>query len=86
MMDTFPYMLASLYEGDFEEGSERVVQAATIEARLEQTRQEALTIRVALRQWNGRKSLYDDARLCLTNEDARELVTAVTYLIDLAES
>lgn len=81
-MDTYPNVVASLYPGDFGFGEDRIVQVATLEPRLEQTGQADPTIRVALRYWNGRKPMYDDVRLRLTITDARELVTALTYLIE----
>ena len=83
-MDTHPNVVASLYPGDYGDG--RVVQTATIEPCLEQVGQADPTIRVALRYWDGRKPMYDDERLRLTITDARELVTALTYLIETAKA
>lgn len=81
-----PSVVASLYQGSIvRDGDVNYVQAATIEPHLEQVGQGAPVIRVSLRHWKGRESKYAEIlRLSLT--DAQELATALTYLVETAES
>ena len=78
-------MVASLYPGDPGRGSDRVVSAATLEARLEQIGQQDAQVRVAFRKYEGRDMEFTHDLLRLSHTDARELALALNYLVDLAE-
>jgi hypothetical protein len=81
-----PASAASLYQGVFElEDNVRHVRTASVEPRLQQIGQEQPTIRVALRRWEGRKQRFDEV-LNLSIDDAREFMTVLGRLVEIAES
>lgn len=80
-----PCVMASLYQANYSSGGD-YIQAATIEPGLHQLGQGDPIIRIAFRHYEGRKYRYDAERLRLTLTEAEELVSALRYLIDLAEA
>lgn len=72
-------VVATLYAGEVVDDD--VMQMATIEPQLEQS---VPRIYVRLRHYPGGEQDFRE-RLCLTLTDARELVTALNYLIEAAE-
>ena len=86
-MEGVPSLVASQYSGTWVVGeeSERLVETATLEPRLEQIGQGAPTVRVALRHGYGKQRIYEDDRLVLSIDDDRELMTLLSSLIDMAD-
>ena len=85
-MEPRPSVVASLYPGDSSRGPHsRWIHAATLEPRLVQLGQGAPVVNVAFRQYEGGEQQYEDEFLRLTVTDARELVTALNYLIETAD-
>ena len=85
IMDTNPSVAASLYEADWSRGEgERYIHVATIEPRLEQAGQGDPVIKVALR-WFEHEHEHEHEHLRLSLDEARELVTALDYLVKVAE-
>ena len=81
-----PSVVASLYPACPAEGSGlRYVLAATLEPHLWQVGQSDPSINVAFRRYEGREQIFDHDFVKLTVTDARELVTALQYLIETAE-
>lgn len=89
-LQSSPTLVASLYAGErdrFREDS--VIHAATIETHLSQLSNGSPMVEVYLRDYpwseGSRKQRYQE-RLRLTIADARELITALAYVCDTAES
>ena len=81
-----PSVAASLYPGEYVAvGGTRCVHVATIEPRLEQVGQTEPVINVAMRRYEKGEQKYEDEFLRLAITDARELVTALNYLIETAD-
>ena len=85
-LEPHPSVVASLYPGDSSRGpNSRWIHTATLEPRLAQLGQAPPVIRVAMRQYEEGEQKYEDELLRLTVADARELVTALNYLIEMAD-
>ncbi len=87
-LEPHPSVAASLYPGaSLSLGSGKYIHATTtIEPRLVQIGQAHPVINVAMRQYDeAGEQNYEDDFLRLTVDDARELVTALNYLIETAD-
>jgi hypothetical protein len=85
-LEASPSIVASQYVGDSVRGEDpRLVTPATIEPRLEQVGQGEPIVHVALRHGYGKQHTYEDDRLLLSLDDARELVTVLNHLIETAD-
>ena len=84
-LDGRPSVATSLYPGGPGYGQDGGATMATIEPRLEQLGQEAPSIRVAFREYDGRDQSYNDELLRLSLTDAEELIAVLQYLVRTAE-
>lgn len=84
-MDATPAIAGSLYWGW--RGDCGTQPVATIEPRLQQRGQNDPTIRIAVRSGDDEgRMVYADDRLRLSIDDAKDLVTALQYLLEVAEA
>jgi len=85
-LEPHPSVVATLYPGDSSRGpGSRRIHTATLEPRLRQLGQGQPVVNVAFRQYEEGEQRYEDGFLRLTLADARELVTALNYLIEMAD-
>ncbi len=85
-LEPHPSVVATLYPGDSSRGpGSRWIHTATLEPRLQQLGQGQPVVNVAFRQYEEGEQRYEDGFLRLTLADARELVTALNYLIEMAD-
>jgi hypothetical protein len=80
-----PSIVASLYPGEHMRSEYDAVHTATLETHLDQDGGQDPVIAVNLRHYPERHKQEYDQRLRLTVSDARELITALTYVCDVAE-
>jgi hypothetical protein len=89
-----PPTATSLYKGGYHDRSrfsedpaaEPYVVTATIEAHLHQLGAGPPVITLALRHYaDNNEQQYDNERLRLSTDDAREFITALTYMVETAE-
>ncbi|RLV49010.1 hypothetical protein D9V37_10525 [Nocardioides mangrovicus] len=85
-----PTTVASLYSGTWYSGTgdrvgTREVVTSSIETQLEQIGTREPMIRVSPRHWPDGRELKLVEKLRLRVEDARELITALTYVCDVAD-
>ncbi|MEP6814122.1 MAG: hypothetical protein ABI873_01080 [Marmoricola sp.] len=83
-LEPAPSILASLYESDLERQEPHGVAAAQIETHLVQLGGDEPQITVYLRDYPDRKRRFEE-RLRLTVADAREVITALSYVCEVAE-
>ena len=76
-MEAVPAIVASQYVGNMLTGGPRLVEPAMLEPRPEQVGQGDPTIHIGLRHGHGKAHTYEDDRLVLSVEDAREMVTVL---------
>ena len=83
-LEPAPSILASFYESDLERQEPHGVAAAQIETHLVQLGGDEPQITVYLRDYPDRKRRFEE-RLRLTVADAREVITALSYVCEVAE-
>lgn len=85
-MECTPSVALSLYPADPPRGAgSRYVLLTALEPRLQQHGQQEPTIQVGMRTYEGREQQYVDDFLRLSIDDAEDLITALSYLVKVAE-
>lgn len=85
-LSSVPSVALSLYEADRPKGGgSRWTVLSTLEPRLQQEGQGEPEVRIALREYEGRESSYQDDFLRMSLDDVQDLIAVLSHLVKTAE-